>query len=62
MASLTSIRKYMREVQVEAKKVVWPERKEAIQATIMVLAMVIFLAIFLWAVDSIFSWLIKQVY
>jgi len=62
MASLTSIRKYMREVQVEAKKVVWPERKEAMQATIMVLAMVIFLAIFLWAADSIFSWLIKQVY
>jgi len=62
MASLTSIRKYMREVQVEAKKVVWPERKELIQATIMVLAMVIFLAIFLWGVDSIFSLLIKQVY
>ncbi|MDX8411348.1 MAG: preprotein translocase subunit SecE [Mariprofundaceae bacterium] len=62
MASLTSIRKYMREVQVEAKKVVWPERREAIQATIMVLAMVIFMAVFLWAVDSILSWLIKQVY
>lgn len=62
MASLTSIRKYMREVQVEAKKVVWPDRKEAIQATVMVLAMVIFIAIFLWAVDSILSWLIKQVY
>jgi preprotein translocase subunit SecE len=62
MASLTSIRKYIREVQVEAKKVVWPERREAIQATIMVLAMVIFMAVFLWAVDSILSWLIKQVY
>lgn len=62
MSRLAEMQKYMREVQAEAKKVVWPERKEAAQATLMVLVMVIFVALFLWLVDSLLSWLIKLVY
>jgi len=55
------MQKFMSEVKVEAKKVTWPERKETIQATIMVMVMVIFVALFLWAVDSILSWLVQKV-
>ena len=35
--------------------------KEAIQSTLMVLVMVIFVALFLWAVDGILGWLVQKV-
>ncbi|MFQ5355657.1 MAG: preprotein translocase subunit SecE [Mariprofundaceae bacterium] len=62
MGRLTEMRKYMHEVQIEAKKVTWPERRETVQTTLMVLAMVIVMALFLWGVDSFFSWLVRMVY
>ncbi|MFN3543543.1 MAG: preprotein translocase subunit SecE [Thiobacillus sp.] len=43
----------------EAKKVVWPTRKETIQMTGIVMLFVIVMALFLWAVDSILMWLVK---
>lgn len=43
----------------EAKKVVWPTRKETIQMTGVVMAFVIVMALFLWMVDSILGWLVK---
>ncbi len=61
MSRVAAAQKFMREVQAEAKKVVWPERKEAIQSTIMVLVMVSFVALFLWAVDSLLGWLVQKV-
>jgi len=41
--------------------VTWPERKETLQATLMVFVMVIAIALFLWLVDSGLSALVKQV-
>ncbi len=61
MSRLSDMQKFIAEVKVEAKKVTWPDRKETIQATIMVLVMVVFVALFLWAVDSILSWLVQKV-
>ncbi len=61
MSRVADMQKFMREVQVEAKKVVWPERKEAMQATLMVVIMVLFIALFLWLVDSGLSWLVQKV-
>jgi len=58
---MTEVQKYVREVQAEAKKVVWPERKETAQSTLMVVVMVIFVALFLWLADSILSWLVQKV-
>jgi len=55
------MRKFMSEVKVEAKKVTWPERKETLQSTLMVFIMVVFVALFLWLVDSALSWLVQQV-
>jgi preprotein translocase subunit SecE len=43
----------------EAKKVVWPTRKETIQMTGVVVAFVVVMALFLWTVDSILTWLVK---
>lgn len=41
----------------EVKKVVWPERKEAIQVTIYVFAFVLIMALFLWLTDKTLEWL-----
>ncbi|MDX8407498.1 MAG: preprotein translocase subunit SecE, partial [Mariprofundaceae bacterium] len=49
------------EVRVEAKKVTWPDRRETLQATLMVFVMVIFIALFLWLTDSLLSWLVQKV-
>ncbi len=43
----------------EAKKVVWPTRKETIQMTGVVMAFVVVMALFLWAVDGTLMWLVK---
>lgn len=44
----------------EAKKVVWPSRKETLQMTGVVMAFVVVMALFLWAVDGILMWLVKM--
>jgi len=61
MSRVADMRKFMNEVKVEAKKVTWPERKETIQASLMVFVMVIFIALFLWLIDSSLSWLVQKV-
>ncbi|OJZ20771.1 MAG: preprotein translocase subunit SecE [Thiobacillus sp. 65-29] len=50
---------FARDSRDEAKKVVWPTRKETIQMTGVVMAFVIVMALFLWAVDGILMWLVK---
>jgi preprotein translocase subunit SecE len=45
----------------EARKVVWPTRKETLQMTGVVLLFVIVMAIFLWLVDAGLLWLVKLV-
>lgn len=61
MSRVADMQKFVREVQVEARKVIWPERKEAMQATLMVVIMVLFVSLFLWLVDSGLSWLVQKV-
>jgi preprotein translocase subunit SecE len=50
-----------RESVVEARKVVWPTRKETIQMTGVVVAFVVVMAIFLWIVDGSLTWLVKLI-
>ncbi len=40
----------------EVKKVVWPERKEAMQITAYVFAFVVVMALFLWLTDKTLEW------
>ncbi len=42
----------------EVGKVVWPERKEAIQMTAYVFAFVVIMALFLWLTDKTLEWVI----
>jgi preprotein translocase subunit SecE len=47
---------YGRDSVKEAKKVVWPSRKEAIQMTGYVFAFVVVMALFLWLTDKTLEW------
>jgi preprotein translocase subunit SecE len=44
----------------EAKRVVWPTRKETIQTTAVVIAFAVVMALFLWAVDATLLTLINK--
>lgn len=52
---------YGQESVAEAKKVVWPNRKETMQLTGLVFLFVFVLALFMWGVDSGLSWLFYDV-
>jgi preprotein translocase subunit SecE len=45
----------------EARKVVWPTRKETLQMTGVVLLFVVVMALFLWLVDAGLLWLVQLV-
>lgn len=45
--------KFFKEVIIEAKKIVWPTRREAIASTISVCIMVFFCSIILFCIDKI---------
>ena len=47
---------FVRESIVEARKVVWPTRKETMQTTAMVFVFVLIMAIFLWLTDKTLEW------
>jgi preprotein translocase subunit SecE len=50
-AKLDGVKAYFREVVVEAKRVTWPSKKDAIKGTYVVLITVVVAAIFLGIVD-----------
>jgi preprotein translocase subunit SecE len=47
---------FSRDAVREVKKVVWPERKEAIQITAYVFVFVFAMALFLWLTDKTLEW------
>jgi preprotein translocase subunit SecE len=48
-----NVLKFMREVRAEAAKTTWPSRKETLQTTGLVLAMVVITAAFFLTVDQV---------
>jgi preprotein translocase subunit SecE len=50
---------FMRDSRTELRKVVWPTRKETTQTTLVVIGVVTLVAIFLWMVDGILSWVVR---
>ena len=51
---------FSRESWEEAKRVVWPTRKEALQTTGVVFVFVFVMALFLWAVDAGLLWVTQK--
>jgi preprotein translocase subunit SecE len=46
--------------RVELRKVVWPNRQDTLQTTIVVLAFVVVSGLFFWLLDMVLAWVTKQ--
>jgi preprotein translocase subunit SecE len=51
---------FMGNARTEVRKMVWPTRVETTQTTLIVLGVVILVGIFLWLLDSLLGWIIRQ--
>ena len=55
----TSPGEFMRQVQAEMRKVVWPTRQETVTTAIFVGIMMVLLALFFLGVDSLFGAVVR---
>lgn len=53
--------RYLREVRAELTKVDWPSRTELVAATIVVVAVLLIMALYLGAWDTLFAWVFTRV-
>ena len=58
---ITASVQFLREVKVELKKVAWPSRKQTIGSTVVVIALIILISLFLGSIDIGLSSLIRTV-
>ncbi|MFV0371198.1 MAG: preprotein translocase subunit SecE [Azonexus sp.] len=49
---------FANEAVIEARKVVWPSRKETVQTTLMVFAFAVVMALFLYITDKSLEWVL----
>ena len=52
---------FMQDARTEVRKMVWPTRGETVQTTIVVFIVVVILALFLWGIDRVLTFLIRFV-
>ena len=50
----------IKEARMEVRKVVWPTRKETVQTTAIVIAVVFLMAIILWALDGLLGLIMRH--
>ena len=55
----TSPAEFLRQVQAEGRKVVWPTREETVRTAIFVFIMMVILSVFFLGVDSLFGALVR---
>jgi len=60
MGAFETARAYCQEAWSETQKVHWPSRAEVRSATLVVLALVSIIAVFLFSVDTILSWMFRS--
>ena len=53
------ISKWFREMKAELKKVVWPTKKQVLQNTVVVLACVLVVGVFIWVFDAVSSLIVQ---
>lgn len=51
---------YVQGSRTELRKVVWPTRRETMQTTLIVIVLALLVGVFLWAVDAVLLWALKQ--
>ena len=50
---------FAKDARMEIRKVVWPNRQETMQATLMVLAAVVIMSLLLWFIDMVLFYIIN---
>lgn len=55
MHSVSGVKKFLREVKIELKKVTWPTRQQLIAYTGVVLVAVLLVCVLIWVFDSVFA-------
>ena len=53
-------RQFVQTARVELRKVVWPNRQETVQTTIVVFVFVVVSGVFFWLLDILLGWITKQ--
>jgi preprotein translocase subunit SecE len=52
---------FVRDAQIEVRKVVWPTRQETVQTTVVVMIVVVVFAFLLWVLDIFLGWAMQSV-
>jgi preprotein translocase subunit SecE len=52
---------FVRDAQIEVRKVVWPTRQETVQTTLVVMIVVVVFALLLWVLDLMLGGLVRMV-
>ena len=55
----TSPIEFIRQVQAETRKVVWPTRRETVMTGVMVMIMTVLLGLFFFGIDSVFDAIVR---
>ncbi len=51
---------YIQGSRTELRKVVWPNRKETVQTTLIILVVVLLVGVFLWGLDATLLWGVRS--
>ncbi len=58
---LRKTQKFAEEVQVEMRRVTWPDREQLRNATTVILVFVLVIALIIGLMDTVFAWLIRTI-
>jgi len=59
MVRMKDVQQFVEDVQVEMKRVTWPDREQLRNATAVILVFCIILAIVIGLMDTVFSWFVR---
>src|SRR5690625_5661499 len=51
---------FLKEADVERRKVVWPTRNETLQTTLVVIVITLIVAFLLFLMDAVFGWVVRH--
>ncbi|OGW18672.1 MAG: preprotein translocase subunit SecE [Nitrospinae bacterium RIFCSPLOWO2_12_FULL_47_7] len=58
---LEKAKEFLLEVNAEIKRITWPSRKEAVGGTIVVIAVVFLVSIYLGLIDSVLAGIVRRI-
>ena len=59
MSRMKEVQQFVEDVQMEMKRVTWPDREQLRNATAVILVFCIIIAIIIGLMDTLFSWFIR---